>query len=125
MVEGLSSGQLTNAVSGAVKYVMAATVSPAIVKSTEALGILVDELAKQMQQTDGKIARLYSELELRQANQGELWINRYQEISNVLAYQQERLTQDLSAKSTENADRAGAGAKICSGEKLSKSRPGR
>ncbi len=53
---------------------MAATVSPAIVKSTEALGILVDELAKQMQQTDGKIARLYSELELRQANQGELWI---------------------------------------------------
>ncbi|MGI6325559.1 MAG: hypothetical protein ACOX1U_01095 [Saccharofermentanales bacterium] len=96
-VEGLSSGQLTNAVSGAVKYVMAATVSPAIVKSTEALGILVDELAKQMQQTDGRIARLYSELELRQANQGELWINRYQEISNVLAYQQERLTQDLSA----------------------------
>ena len=66
-------------------------------ESTEALGILVDELAKQMQQTDGRIARLYSELELRQANQGELWINRYQEISNVLAYQQERLTQDLSA----------------------------
>lgn len=96
-IQSLASGKMTDAVSGAVKYVMAATVAPAVVKSSEALGLLAEQLEKQMQQTDFKVAKLYTELEARQESQSELWIKRYQDISEVLATQQEAMIKNLTS----------------------------
>ena len=96
-VQSLSSGKLTDAVSNAVRYVMSATVGPAVVKSTESLGVLVTQLDKQMQQADHKVAKLYSELEVRQTKQSELWLRRYQELADVLTFQQENMNNNLAA----------------------------
>lgn len=96
-VQNLASGKMTDAVASAVKYVMAATVAPAVVKSSESLGLLAEQLEKQMQQTDFKVAKLYTELESRQESQSELWLKRYQEVTDVLAAQQDAMLKNLTS----------------------------
>ena len=95
-VQSLVSGKLTDAVSGAVKYVMSATVAPSISKSTEALAMLAQQLDARMQQTDQAVVRLYTDLEVRQQKQSELWLKRYQEIAEILSDQQDALTKNLT-----------------------------
>ena len=95
-VQDLASGKMTDAVSSAVKYVMSATVAPAVIKSTESLGLLATQLEKQMMQADLKVAKLYAELETRQGKQSDLWVKRYQEIAEVLSYQQETMLKNLT-----------------------------
>jgi hypothetical protein len=96
-VQALASGKMTDAVANAVKYVMSATVAPAVIKSTDSLGVLATQLEKQMQHVDIKVAKLYTDLEMRQNKQSELWFKRYQEIAEVLAGQQDTMLKGLSA----------------------------
>lgn len=95
-VQILASGKLSDSISSAVKYVMAATVSPAIVKSSESLSLLAQQIEKQLVQTDSKIARLYTELESRQEKQAEIWIKRYQEAAEALAIHQNSIMNNMS-----------------------------
>lgn len=103
-VQSLASGKLTDAVTNAVKYVMSATVGPAVVKSSEALALLAQQLEKQMQQSDHMVVKLYSELEMRQKKQSDLWLKRYQEIAEVLSEQQASLLNNLSASEQQLVD---------------------
>ena len=111
-VQALSAGKMTDAVSNAVKYVMAATVGPAVVKSTETLGILANQLEKQIQQVDLKVAKLYADLEIRQTKQSELWFKRYQEISEVLSFQQETMLKNVSASEQQLIESLGKSQKF-------------
>ncbi len=103
-VHALSSGKLIDAISTAIKYVMSATVAPAIVKSTDALNLLVTQLDKQMLKTDLKVAKLYADLETNQEVQSEVWLKRYQEIAEVLASQQDAMLKNLMASEKSLAD---------------------
>ncbi|HAL74838.1 MAG TPA: hypothetical protein DCM45_07115 [Clostridiales bacterium] len=111
-VQSLASGKMTDAVANAVKYVMSATVAPAVIKSTESLGVLVTQLDKQMQQADNKVAKLYTDLEMRQNKQSELWFKRYQEISEVLASQQDSMLKGLSATNQQMVEELGKSQKF-------------
>ncbi len=111
-VEAMSSGKLTDAVSNAVKYVMSATVGPAVVKSTESLGLLVNEIEKRMKETDLHVAKLYTELETRQDKQSELWFKRYQEIADTLSYQQENMLKRMTDNEQRLVDDLGKSQKF-------------
>ncbi|MDW7658967.1 MAG: hypothetical protein SCM11_17500, partial [Bacillota bacterium] len=65
-VDALASGELTESITGAVKYVMAATIVPPIQKSTDSLNILAQQLDKKLVAGENQLMRLYTELEARQ-----------------------------------------------------------
>jgi hypothetical protein len=106
-VQSLASGKLTDAVSNAVKYVMAATVAPAVIRSTESLTTLAGEMEKQMKGMDQAVVRLYSEMDARQQKQAELWLKRYQEISEVLTDQQGSFLNTMSTSQQQLIDDLG------------------
>ncbi len=95
-LHALTTSRMAEAVSNAVKYVMSATVGPAVVKSSDTLAIVAKEISNKLQQMDIHVAKLYTELESRQDKQSELWFDRYQEIADTLSYQQETMLKSLS-----------------------------
>jgi len=111
-VQSLASGKMADAVANAVKFVMSATVAPAVIKSTDALGVLAVQLEKQIQQIDYKVAKLYSELEIRQNKQSELWFKRYQEISEVLSAQQDTMLKNLTVAQQQLVEELGKSQKF-------------
>ncbi|HBP38508.1 MAG TPA: hypothetical protein DD640_07170, partial [Clostridiales bacterium] len=105
----LASGKMSDAVAGAVKYVMSATVAPAITKSTESLSLLAQQLETRQMQAEQVLARLYAEMETRQHKQSDLWFKRYQEISEVLEEQQNKMLQNMAASQQELVDNLSKG----------------
>lgn len=101
-VDALASGELTDAITGAVKYVMAASVAPPIQKSTDSLNLLAQQLEKKLTSGENQLVRLYTELETRQKSQAELWIKRYQEMGQTLTMQQKQSLQELVMASQGN-----------------------
>jgi predicted HicB family RNase H-like nuclease len=101
-VEALASGELTESITGAVKYVMAASVAPPIQKSTDSLNLLTQQLEKKLVAGENQLMRLYTELESRQQQQAELWIRRYQEITQTLTGQQKHSLQQLVSANQTN-----------------------
>jgi len=101
-VDALASGELTEAITGAVKYVMAATVAPPIQKSADSLNLLAMQLEKKLTTGENQLVRLYTELEARQKSQAELWIKRYQEMGQTLTMQQKQSLHELVSSSQGN-----------------------
>lgn len=101
-VDALASGELTEAITGAVKYVMAATVAPPIQKSADSLNLLAVQMEKKLTTGENQLVRLYTELEARQKNQAELWIKRYQEMGQTLTMQQKQSMHELVSSSQGN-----------------------
>ncbi len=111
-VQHLVSNKLTDAISNSVKYVMSATVAPAVIKSTEALALLAQQLDKQLQKSDHAIVKLYTDLETRQHKQSELWLKRYQEISEVLTDQQAAMLKNITGSEERLVDDLGKAQKF-------------
>lgn len=103
-VRRLASGQLTEAVSNAVKYVMAANVAPAIMKSTDALSLLAQKIEKQVEQTDSTVVKLYTELEHRQRQQAEVWLKRNQEMTETFTVKQKEYLDHLQKSEQQLVD---------------------
>jgi hypothetical protein len=101
-VELLASGHLTESITGAVRQVMVTTLTPPIQKSTDALAALANQLEKRLTAGETQLMRLYTDLSGRQQQQSELWIKRYQEMTQILTGQQKQMLQQIAAGSQES-----------------------
>jgi hypothetical protein len=106
-VKSLASGRLTEALTNGVKFVMSTTIAPSLTRSTETLGNLAQELEKQMALADHAVAKLYSEMEVRQQKQSDLFMKRFQETADILTGQLGTLTKNLSAGQQQLVDDLG------------------
>lgn len=111
-VDALASQELTDAITNAVKYVMAATIAPPIQKSTDALNLLALQLEKKLTDGENQIINLYARLEKSQQEQADYWLNRSRDITESMLQLQHKALQEITdisqgswQKLTEQMDR--------------------
>jgi len=88
-VDKMASGEITEAVSNALKFILTSSIGPALQKSTDSLSMLSVALEKQMRNSMNTLGDRMAALEFEQKESAKFLKNQYETVTSTLLKQQE------------------------------------